>query len=240
MERLQKFIAASGVCSRRKAEDLIVAGKVKVNGITVKELGTKVSFEDDVSVDGKKLLYEKKVYYLLNKPRGVISAVTDDKERDTVVELIDEKRRIFPVGRLDYDTTGLLILTNDGELANILMHPSNEVEKMYVAKVEGKIDMDTFFALKKGIIIDKVKVIPKHVKIKSYDKDTDTSLVRIIIIEGQNHVVKTIFDEIKHPVIKLKREEYGFLSLGNLNSGDYRKLTDSEVEQLYSYKKKNT
>lgn len=240
MERLQKFIASSGICSRRKAEELIKSGKVKVNGILIKELGTKVSFEDDVMVEGKRIIYEKKVYYLLNKPRGVISAVTDDKGRETVVDLIAEKRRIFPIGRLDYDTTGLLLLTNDGELANILMHPSNEVEKVYVAKVKGKLSMDTLFSLKKGITIENKKVIPKNVKIKSYDKKTDSSVVRIALVEGHNHIVKNIFEAVNHPIIKLKREQYGFLSLGRLNSKDYRELTEEEVIELYKYKKKNT
>lgn len=240
MERLQKFIASSGICSRRKAEELITLGKVKVNGIIVKELGTKVSFEDDVLVNGKRIIYEKKVYYMLNKPRGIISAVTDDKGRKTVVDLIDEKKRIFPIGRLDYDTTGLLLLTNDGEFANVLMHPSNEVSKTYLAKVEGKMSMETFFKIRKGVVINGKLVVPKLLKIKSYDSKTNTSLIKITLVEGMNHIVKNLFLNVGHPVVKLKREEYGILGLGNLQSGEYRELLDEEVKELYNYKKNTT
>ena len=142
MERLQKVIANAGICSRRKAEELILEGKVKVNGRIVKELGTKVSTSDDVEVLGRHLENEKKVYYLLNKPRGYVSTVSDDLGRKKVTDLIATNARIYPVGRLDYDTTGLLLLTNDGELANILMHPSYEVSKTYLAKIEGMLSME--------------------------------------------------------------------------------------------------
>ncbi len=232
MERLQKFIASSGICSRRNAEELITSGKVKVNGIVITELGTKVSFEDIVLVNNKRIVYEKKVYYMLNKPRGYISSVSDDKGRKTVIELIADQRRIFPIGRLDYETTGLLLLTNDGEFANKLMHPKNEVPKTYVAKVEGKMTMDTLFGLRKSVEVDGIKIIPKQVKIKSYDKKTETSIVKITLVEGQNHIVKKIFSSVKHPVIKLKREEYGNLTLGQLKSGEYRELTEAEINDL--------
>lgn len=237
MERLQKVIASSGICSRRKAEQLIIDGKVKVNGKTITTLGTKVNEDDAIMVNNKKINIENKVYYILNKPRNVISSVSDEHNRLIITDLIKEKRRIFPVGRLDYDTTGLIILTNDGELSNILMHPSNEVEKTYVAKVEGKISMDVLFKIKNGIEIDGTMVFPTLVKIKSYNKDTNTSIIKISLIEGQNHVVKKIFNNVGHQVIKLKRETYGFLNLGTLKSGDYRKLTNSEVKELYEYKK---
>ena len=232
MERLQKFIASSGICSRRKAEELITSGKVKVNGIVVTELGTKVSFEDIVLVNNKRVVYEKKVYYMLNKPRGYISSVSDDKGRKTVIDLIHDKRRIFPIGRLDYDTTGLLLLTNDGEFANLMMHPKHEVLKTYAAKIEGKMSMDTLFSLRKGVLVEDIKIIPKQVKIKSYDKKTETSIVKITLVEGQNHIVKKIFSSVKHPVIKLKREEYGNLTLGQLKSGEYRELTEAEINDL--------
>lgn len=240
MERLQKIIAASGITSRRKAEELITSGQVRVNGHVITTLGTKVSDTDTITINNKKLTVENKVYYILNKPRGVISSVSDDKNRDTVVELIDEKNRIFPVGRLDYDTTGLIILTNDGNLANILMHPSNEVVKTYVTKVKGKMDMDTLFKLRGGIVVEGVKIKPIQVKIKSYDQDSNTSLIKISIIEGHNHIVKNIFKTLNLEVIKLKREEYGFLTLDRLKSGDYRKLSHDEVMELYRYKKKST
>ncbi len=235
MERLQKVIASSGYTSRRKAEELIKSGKVKVNGEVITELGTKVSLEDQIEIEGSFLeKNEKKVYYLLNKPRGVISSVTDDLNRKTVVSFIDTDLRIYPIGRLDYDTTGLILLTNDGELANLLMHPKNEVEKTYIAKIEGNLTPSEFYSLKKGIVIEGRKVIPTHLKIR---KTTDNSqIIEISIIEGRNHIVKKIFDELKHPVNKLKRESYAFLNLGNLKSGEYRELTLKEVKKLYSLK----
>ena len=217
MERLQKIIAASGITSRRKAEELITSGQVRVNGHVITTLGTKVSDTDTITINNKKLTVENKVYYILNKPRGVISSVSDDKNRDTVVELIDEKNRIFPVGRLDY-----------------------EVVKTYVTKVKGKMDMDTLFKLRGGIVVEGVKIKPIQVKIKSYDQDSNTSLIKISIIEGHNHIVKNIFKTLNLEVIKLKREEYGFLTLDRLKSGDYRKLSHDEVMELYRYKKKST
>lgn len=237
MERLQKVIANNGYTSRRKAEELIKEGKVKVNGKVVTELGMKVSYDDQIEVEGNQLVKnEKKVYFLLNKPRGVISSVTDDKERTTVVSLIDTDERIYPIGRLDYDTTGLILLTNDGELANNLMHPKNEVEKTYVAKLEGVLTPSEFYSLKKGIVVEGRKVIPTRVKIRKTDVEKNTQIVEISIIEGRNHIVKKIFEQLKKPVNKLKRESYAFLTLGNLKSGEYRELSLKEVKKLYSLK----
>lgn len=235
MERLQKAIANSGYTSRRKAEELIEKGQVKVNGNVVRELGTKVNDTDIIEVEGNVLeKNEKKVYYMLNKPRGVISSVTDDLNRKTVISLIDTNLRIYPVGRLDYDTTGLLLLTNDGELANLLMHPKNEVEKTYIAKIEGVLSPREFYGLKKGIVIEGRKVIPTHLKVRKQDENY--SIVEISIIEGRNHIVKKIFESLGYPVSKLKRESYAFLSLGNLKSGEYRELSLKEVKKLYSLK----
>ena len=154
MERLQKYIANSGVASRRKAEELILDGKVKVNGKVVRELGTKVSGSETIEVNGNILAKEDKVYYLLNKPRGIISSSNDEVGRKTVVDLIEEDKRIYPVGRLDYDTTGIIILTNDGEIANLLMHPKNEIEKTYVAKINGILSPKDQMILKNGVVID--------------------------------------------------------------------------------------
>lgn len=235
MERLQKIIASSGYTSRRKAEELIKNGQVKVNGNVVRELGTKVSGTDTIEVEGNILeRTEKKVYYMLNKPRGVISSVTDDLKRKTVVSLIDTDIRIYPIGRLDYDTTGLILLTNDGELANMLMHPKNEVEKTYIAKIEGILSPSEFYGLKKGIEIEGRKVVPSHLKVRKQTEES--SIVEISIIEGRNHIVKKIFESLGHPVSKLKRESYAFLSLGNLKSGEYRELSLKEVKRLYSLK----
>jgi 23S rRNA pseudouridine2605 synthase len=236
MERLQKVIASRGFCSRRKAEDLITAGKVMVDGEVVNTLGTKVSSDADIVIDGKHLTEETKEYYLLSKPRGYICALSDEHNRPLVTDLIDTKARIFPVGRLDYDTTGLIILTNDGELANILMHPKNEVPKEYLAKVEGNLTMTELFSLKKGIVVDGEMTIPLKVKIKRTDKVKNVDMVEIVLAEGRNHIVKNIFAAIHHPVIKLTRIKYGFLTEDKLQSGEYRYLTKEEVRKLYAYK----
>ncbi len=238
MERLQKVIAASGICSRRKAEELILAGRVSVNGKIVNNLGTKVSIEDVVLVDNKEINIERKEYYLLNKPRGYISSVSDEANRKVITDLIDTKSRIYPIGRLDYDTTGLIILTNDGKLANILMHPRNKVEKTYLAKIEKCLTMEELFKLKKGIYIDGVICKPSRVKIKKHDEEKDIDLVEVTIHEGRNHIIKRLFKEINHDVIKLKRTKYAFLELDNLNSGEYRYLSKEEVDKLYSYERK--
>lgn len=237
MERLQKVIASSGLTSRRKAEELIKDGKVSVNGNIIRELGTKVSNSDDIIVDGVLLKKEtNKEYYLLNKPRGIISSVSDDKNRKTVVDLIDTDARIYPIGRLDYDTTGLILLTNDGELTNILSHPSNNIEKTYIAKIEGILDVEDINNLKRGIVIEGKKCKPVRFKVRKKDLEKNTSLIEITIVEGRNHIVKKIFHELKHEVIKLKRETYAFLNLGNLKSGEYRQLSIKEVKKLYSLK----
>ena len=171
MDRLQKVIANSGYCSRRKAEELILKGKVFVNGKKVTELGTKASFNDEILVEGNLLDYEEKEYYLFYKPRAVVCTTKDDKGRKTVLDYFEEtEKRIYPVGRLDYDTTGLLLLTNDGEFANLMMHPSSRIDKYYVAKVEGILTSDEIKTLKRGVKIDNKKIIPSRVKVKKIDK----------------------------------------------------------------------
>ena len=238
MERLQKVIANSGYTSRRKAEELILNGKVRVNGKIIYELGTKVNENDDIIVNGKPLVKQLKEYYLLYKPRGVITSTSDEKERKTVVDLIDTAKRIYPVGRLDYDTTGALLLTNDGELTNILTHPSSEVDKVYVAKVKGLIGKEQIRALENGVMIDGVKTSKATARIKNYDKKTDHSIVELTIHEGRNHQVKKMFESIGYTVLKLRRERYAFLDLTGLKSGEYRKLNPKEVKKLYSLSKK--
>ena len=238
MERLQKRIASSGYCSRRKAEKLIKNGKVKVNDEVIKELGTKVEPSDQIKIDDILLEEEHKVYFLLNKPRGVVCTTDDDKHRTVITSLIDTNLRIFPVGRLDYDTTGLILLTNDGELSNILTHPKSNVEKTYIAKIKGKLLPSELMSLKNGVAIDNVKTKKSKVKIKSYDKKTDTSIIEITITEGRNHQVKKMFECVNHKVLKLKREKYAFLTLEGLASKDYRTLTIKEVKKLYSLSKK--
>ncbi len=233
MERLQKVIANSGYTSRRKAEELIISGKVKVNGRVIKELGTKVSLNDEIMIGYDMIKQDNKVYYLLNKPRGVISSVTDDKKRKTVVDLIDTNYRIYPVGRLDYDTTGALILTNDGELTNMLTHPKNSVDKLYIAKVKGLIGKKEITSLTRGVIIDGKKTSKAKARIRKYDKKNNTSIVELTIHEGRNHQVKKMFEALGYELVKLKREKISFLDVKNLKSGEYRILNPKEVKKLY-------
>ncbi|MGF2616918.1 rRNA pseudouridine synthase [Rossellomorea vietnamensis] len=233
MERLQKVIAHAGVASRRKAEEMILEGKVKVNGKTERELGTKVSGSDKIEVNGVQIERENKVYYLLYKPRGVISAVTDDKDRKVVTDFFPHiQERIYPVGRLDYDTSGLILLTNDGEFANLLTHPSYNIDKTYVARLKGIPPKFKLKELEKGITLEDGKTAPAKVKILSIEKKQDKAIVEITIHEGRNRQVKRMFEAIGHQVQKLKRERFAFLDLHGLNAGDSRELTPHEVKQL--------
>lgn len=235
MERLQKVIAQSGICSRRKAEELIEQGKVKVNN-EIATLGMKVDSKDNITVDGRLIRKEEKVYFLLNKPRGVVCTSHDDKNRKTVIDLINTDKRVYPVGRLDYDTTGALILTNDGELANILTHPRNGIEKVYYVKMEGKLLGEEIHALEKGIIVDGEMMRPDKIKFRKYDIKTNSTYATVVLHEGHNHEVKKLFEYINHPVIKLKRESIAFLNVLSLKSGEYRILNAKEVQKLYSLK----
>jgi len=233
MERLQKVIANSGICSRRKAEELILAGKVIVNNEVITQLGTKVNEKDEIIVDGKVLEKEEHVYFLLNKPRGVVTTASDDKGRTTVVELIDTDKRIYPVGRLDYDTTGALILTNDGEFANLMMHPSNEIDKVYLAKVEGIATGKEVKELGNGVVVDGSVLSSSHVKVKKVNHEKEESFIELTIHEGKNHQVKKMLESVGLPVIKLTRKRIAFLTVDKLKSGEYRKLSNKEVSQLY-------
>ena len=235
MERLQKVIDPAGICSRRKAEELIKDGKVKVNN-EVATLGMQVGSSDTITVCGKLIRKEEKVYFLLNKPRGVVCTASDDKNRKTVVDLIKTDKRIYPVGRLDYDTTGALILTNDGELANILMHPKNGITKVYYVKMEGKLLGDEIHTLERGIVVDNKTLKPDKIKFRKYDASTNVTFASVILHEGHNHEIKKLFEYINHPVIKLKRESIAFLDVLSLKSGEYRMLNPKEVQKLYSLK----
>lgn len=236
-ERLQKIIADSGYTSRRKAEELILKGKVSVNGKIVRELGTKAKKSDEIIVEGTLITSEEKEYYLLNKPRETISSVTDDKGRKTVCDIIDTKARIFPIGRLDYDTTGLILLTNDGELTNILTHPNSGVPKTYLAKLDKIISMEDFHKIKDGLMIEGFKVDVKHIKIRKVDKKKNTCFVEVTITEGRNHIVRKLFAKLGYDVTKLTRTHYAHLNLGTLLSGEYRTLSKKEVHELYAYKR---
>lgn len=241
MERLQKVMAHAGVDSRRKCEKMIQDGRVKVNGKVTTELGVKVTHTDRIEVDNIPIDREEPVYFLLNKPRRVITAVSDDKGRTVVTDLFPEvEQRIYPVGRLDYDTTGALILTNDGEFSQLLMHPKYEISKVYVAKVEGLIDKKTLRQLDKGVVIEGRKTAPAKTKLLSSSKDKKTSMVQMTIHEGRNRQVKKMFEAVGHPVQKLTREMYGNLSIAGLQSGEWRELKNFEVQQMKNLAKEST
>lgn len=231
--RLQKYIAKSGLTSRRKAEELILQGRVKVNGQVVNKLGKKVEPEKDVvMVDNKVVeLENRKVYIMLNKPTGYVTTLKDKYSDKIVLDLIKGVReRIFPIGRLDKDTTGLLLLTNDGDLAFKLTHPSYQVWKEYIATVKGIPDDKKIQKLRDGIIIDRRKTSPAYVDILR--KEKDSAVLRIKIYEGRNRQVRKMCKSIGHPVIKLKRVAIGHIKLGNLPIGRWRYLNEKEIEYL--------
>lgn len=233
MERLQKRIANSGYTSRRKAELLIEEGKVKVNGETVTELGTKVKTSDTVEVEGIKLEQEDKLYILFYKPAQVITSVSDDKGRKVVTDYFKElDTRIYPVGRLDYDTSGLLLLTNDGDFTNLMTHPRYKIKKKYVVKLKGYLMREEVKALEKGVKLEDGVTQPATVKIKNQDKEKSTTLVEITITEGRNRQVRRMFEYFGHEVSKLQRIEFGPLNLTGLNAGEGRVLTPHEVKKL--------
>jgi 23S rRNA pseudouridine2605 synthase len=232
-ERLQKVIAQSGITSRRKAEKLISGGSVKVNGQLVTELGTKVSPTDKVEVDGVPLEKEEPVYYLLYKPRGVISSVKDDKGRKVVTDFLTEiPERVFPIGRLDFDSSGILLLTNDGEFANLLMHPKYEVDKVYVAKIDGLPTPQELKRLKKGVLSENEWLKAIHYNVLSTDRKNKSMIIELTLREGKNRHIRRMMQEIGFPVKKLKREKYGMLTLKGLQPGEYRSLTPKEVKQM--------
>lgn len=234
MERIQKIIANSGYCSRRKAEELITNGKVKINNKVETTLGLKISGTDIVEVEGHKLKKEEHEYILLYKPRGYITTTSDEKNRKTVMDLVKSDKRLYPVGRLDYNTSGIILLTNDGELTNKLIHPKHNVDKVYVAKIEGLIHKNEVKKLCGGVVIDGKKTAKAKARIKSLDLKKHTSIVELTIHEGKNHQIKKMFESIGYTVIKLKREKFSFLDLKGLKSGEYRKLNIKEVKKLYS------
>ena len=232
-ERLQKVIAKAGIASRRKAEELITSGKVKVNGKVVTEMGVKVSDNDEIVVNGQPIRQENKVYYLLNKPRRTICSVSDEKGRDTVLSCFEGvNERISPIGRLDYDTSGLLLMTNDGEFANLMMHPRYHLPKTYHVTVSGVITDDMARILSNGIVIDDKKTLPCDVAILERSVNKNRTVLDITIYEGRNREIRKMMEYFHTEVTRLERIGYGFLDLGHLRQGEYRRLRMFEVKRL--------
>lgn len=232
--RLQKAIADAGITSRRKAEEMILEGRVRVNGKTVTELGTRVDpFIDSIFVDGRRLnAKEGRVYVLLYKPRGVISSVSDPQKRPVVIDLIKKriKARVYPVGRLDYDAEGALLLTNDGEFSNGLIHPGAGVPKKYLIKVKDAPTAEAMARLEKGVSLEDGRTMPCHARF--IRKTAENSWIELTVFEGRNRLVKRMCMAIGHPVQKLKRVEFAGVGLGSMKPGDYRLLTPDEVKRL--------
>lgn len=231
--RLQKVIAASGLASRRKAEQLIAEGRVTVNGQVVREQGVRVDpAKDHVKVDGRHLrAVEPYVYIMLNKPKGVVSSLHDPEGRPTIKVLLRGVRlRVFPVGRLDFDTEGLLLLTNNGEMAQALLHPRHHVAKVYLVKVKGVLSDEEIEQLERGVKLDDGMTAPAT--IKKIRKAEENSWVEMTIYEGRKHQVKRMFEAVGHPVLKLKRIKFGPLTLLNVEPGEFRYLTDREANNL--------
>lgn len=235
-ERLQKYMAKSGVASRRHSEELIREGKVAVNGVIITEMGYKVSSNDIVTVNGVEILKEEKKYYVMNKPRYIICSVNDEKNRKTVISILPNslnKYRLYPVGRLDYDTKGILLLTNDGEFMNKLVGPSSFTEKEYLVRVDGIVQKEDVKKLIDGVIIEGgYKTRKCKAFIKSIDKVNKSTLLDITIQEGKNHQIKNMVKAIGHPAKRLTRIRFGCLSIEGLKEGEVRELTVHEVKML--------
>lgn len=238
-ERLQKYMARCGVASRRKCEELILSGKVKVNNSTITELGFKVDSNNDIVIYDGKIIKpeEKKVYIMLNKPEGYITSVKDEKNRKTVIDLVDVSERIYPIGRLDYDSSGLILLTNDGDIYNKIIHPRVEIDKKYIAVCKGEFTKEEIRKFENGLDIG--GYITAKAKIKVIDKEKDknnniNSVVEIIIHEGKNRQVRRMCKALNHEVISLKRIEIGEIKLGYLKPGRFRELSREELDYINS------
>ena len=232
--RINKFLSSLGIASRRAIDKYIEEGRIKVNRV-IASTGIDVTEEDEIYIDNKKIetnRIEEKVYFMLNKPLEVLSASSDDRGRKTVVDLIKTDKRIFPIGRLDYMTSGLILLTNDGELFNRLVHPKSEIYKKYYIKVFGEVKKEEIEELKKGVLLEDGKTLPAKVSGIKYDKNK-TSMY-ISIREGRNRQIRRMIEKFGYKVLMLRREKIGELSLGDLKEGKYRELTKEEIEYLYS------
>lgn len=237
-ERLQKVLAAAGVASRRASEELITEGKVRVNGKVVTLLGTKVDPDHDTIAVGNKVirLDSEKRYFMLNKPRSVVASMADDVGRRDLSEFVTGiEERVYNVGRLDYETSGLLVLTNDGALAHALAHPSFEVPKTYLAKVRGVVNVSTVKRLLAGVTLEDGFIKADKVRIK--DTSEASSMIEVTIHSGRNRIIRRMFDAVGHPVMALSRQQFGPLRLGTLTSGKLRELSDWEVKELLTLAK---
>ena len=233
MDRLQKVLAQSGVCSRRNAEKLMLDGRVQVNGETITELGYKVKKGDVIAVDGKQVQRENKVYYVMYKPRSVLCSVSDDRGRNCIVDLIPTNERIFPVGRLDYDTTGVIFLTNDGEFANGITHPRNHISKKYELTCEGILTKEQIRALETGVVLDDgVKTLPAKVWITNKNFDRNWTQLELTIMEGKNRQVKRMLEAVGSKVKKLHRASVADVTCKDLRPDQYRLMKPIEVENL--------
>ena len=232
--RINKFLSSLGIASRRAIDKYIEEGRIKVNGV-IASTGIDVTEEDEIYIDNKKIetnRIEEKVYFMLNKPLEVLSASSDDRGRKTVVDLIKTDKRIFPIGRLDYMTSGLILLTNDGELFNRLVHPKSEIYKKYYIKVFGEVKKEEIEELKKGVLLEDGKTLPAKISGIKYDKNK-TSMY-ISKREGRNRQIRRMIEKFGYKVLMLRREKIGELFLGDLKEGKYRELTKEEIEYLYS------
>lgn len=231
--RINKYLASCGVASRRKVEDYVISGKVKVNGMVVTNLATDIKEDDVVQLNDKVVaLQQKYEYYILNKPKGYVSTVSDDRGRKTVLDLIKTTARIFPVGRLDYDSEGLLILTNDGELTNKLTHPKHNISKTYLVSINSNISKYEIETLKKGVVIDGYKL--HKCKIEILEEEKNKTKMQITIFEGRNREIRKMFEFIDKKVIYLKRIKIENLYIGSLKRGEYRQLSQNEIDYLKS------
>ena len=235
MERLQKIIAESGLCSRRKAEELILAKRVKVNGEIIDSLGQKFKGDVKIEVDGVLIKKEEKVVYLLNKPKNVLSSVSDDRKRPCVSDLIEAPYRLYPVGRLDFESSGLLLLSNDGDLCQKMIHPKFKIPKVYEVTINDKISQDKLELLRKGIVLDGVKTKKAKVEVIAYNPNKKTTKLLMTIFEGRNRQIRRMMEFCQYKVLRLHRVKEANISLGDLRPGEYRRLKIHEVKKLREY-----
>ena len=232
--RLQKYMADAGVASRRKSEELITSGFVKVNGKVVTELGYKVGKNDIVEYKNKILENKEHIYYILNKPAGVLTSTFDKEGKKTVIDLIDTKERIYPIGRLNYNVSGAVILTNDGELANKLTKKSSSIPKIYHVRIKGLLTQTTFNKLYKGFKVGDNKYENLDVELVEVDNKAQSSLIKLTLSDSKNNDIYKIFEALGYEIKKIKRIEFAGISVEGLSTGEYRSLKIHEIKRLYS------